>query len=124
VLQGLGAGAVGDPVLLELIQVLGAIQRDDRCGQAAGHPDGTVKAGHHWQGGGNRKLEQLEPLVARWLSPLLRSYQLDWSFGRSQVGSAAVGRVWPRSASGRSWSVPRGVPSALLLVGCGFLKAA
>ena len=41
VLERLGGGAVGDPLLLELVQVLGALQHDDHRGQAAGEPHGV-----------------------------------------------------------------------------------
>src|SRR6266542_656859 len=64
VLERLGGGAVGDPVLLELVEVLGALQHHDHRGQAAGHPHGTVDPGHHRQRRGNRQLQQLQPLVA------------------------------------------------------------
>lgn len=41
VLERLGSGAVGDPVLLELVQVLDTLQYHDHRGQATGHPHGT-----------------------------------------------------------------------------------
>src|SRR6266545_2597716 len=63
VLQRLGRGAVGDPVLMELEQVLGALQHDDDRGQAAGHPHGAADPRHHRQRRGDRELEQLQPLV-------------------------------------------------------------
>jgi hypothetical protein len=63
VLQRLGRRTVGDPLLLELEQVLGALQDDDHRGQAAGHPDRAAHAGDDRQRCGDHQLEQLEPEV-------------------------------------------------------------
>jgi hypothetical protein len=54
-LERLGSGTVGDTVLQELVEVLGALQDHDHGGEAAGHPHGTVHRGHDRQTGGNRK---------------------------------------------------------------------
>jgi hypothetical protein len=48
---------------LELIEVLGALQHDNDRGQAAGHPDRATHAGDDRQRRGDRKLEQLQPLL-------------------------------------------------------------
>lgn len=62
-LQSLGRGSVGNPVLLVLIQVLDAFQDNDHGRQAAGYPDGAVHRGHHRQRGGDRDLQELEPFI-------------------------------------------------------------
>src|SRR5512140_3203611 len=62
-LERLGGGTVGDPVLLELVQMLGTLEYHDDRRQAAGHPDRTLYRGHHRQHRRHRDFQELEPLV-------------------------------------------------------------
>src|SRR5262249_35755423 len=63
-LECFGSGTVGDPVLLELVKMLDALQHHDHRGQAAGHPDRAMYRGYHRKRGSDRDLQQLEQLVA------------------------------------------------------------
>src|SRR5690242_20483682 len=62
-LERLGGGTVGDPVLLELVQMLGTLEYHDDRRQTTGHPDRTVYRGHHRQHRRHRDFQELEPLV-------------------------------------------------------------
>lgn len=79
-LERLGGGAVGDPVLLELIQVLSTLEHDDDGGKPAGHPDRALQPSHYRQGRGNGELEQLQPRVATLVLPALAVVPADLVF--------------------------------------------
>ena len=44
-------------------EVIAILQHDDHRSQAFGHLHRTVHSNHHWKGGGNRELNQLEDVV-------------------------------------------------------------
>ena len=100
-------------MLLELVQVLGALPRHDHRGQAAGDPHPAARARHHRQRRGDRQLQQLEPLVPALVVTALAVISAELVLQPLQVGSstagagtASIGRTEPGPSSRRAIGVP------------------
>jgi len=61
-LECFGRGPIGDPLLLELVEVLCALKDDDDCSQTTGDPDWTAEPCDHRQSRSNHKLKKFQLL--------------------------------------------------------------